>query len=892
MKNSKSKRFNFINENDNEIFFRKKIIQIASSNDGSFICGSTQNFLFKINYETIEKLTNKTIEKKYNYTNISLLEMHPSYDKKTFLACSKGKDIYIINFNNEEETKFTNESFSTINFIQWQNKNDNILLISSNNIIYIYDNNNLRSKIIEEEIPFSMKFLCITNSKLEEFQILIVGYNGIIKLWDFTDESKICKYSKNVLKDNIDIIEGNNNGCFILIGSKQSRILQNYEFSRVKIVFVFEFQIPDEGGKIINVSFIKKEGIVVSCESCFYLYYINGREIFFDQCFTFDRKVDNFKVFCNHLNSKDYFIYIRGQKLFAKEFKFDNHDLHLLSCFNILFKNNEINDIQNFYFQMKNKEDIIIDKINQKCFDIQIKDIIFQFQFFEKKTFPTISIKKNERYELNEILKQSIEIFDRNKKLNKSLIKFIDDLINIIKSNSLPKNIVPYVKTCTFTWTLDGKIILFKNNQIDFKQLKQSDKEITSSTHLKNFVKFCVDKNPSIKQIQNNDKLIEEDDEEINHIISLPLSKVINWGFSFERDINEILNYLNHSQSLPSIFVNKSKCKNEIENKNYLVNYEPPQRMNTGIFNEFNNKQKKIFYDINNNEFKMNILNKFEIHIFSKETLYNIISSIKDKNENSDISILICLLKQINYNINLILYEKNYVLINLYRQDLLNLLINLEKKKHYEYLFICIVAIIKRMYSDIIDSHINNPIDDKKSNNIDDNNSRSSKYYFKKVKSNSLINDPSFSNISESPAKINNSEMMNENNENILIGSSNNNELIVLDYDSSSDEYEYLANNKNREKLHIVRDKSRSFDLKKIEEKENNCNISLASYQIESKFKSKDMNDIFDNKVTKILLLYLDYFANELLFRKKRVSEREEIIEFLKLISYVKDKKI
>ena len=103
--------------------------------------------------------------------------------------------------------------------------------------------------------------------------------------------------------------------------------------------------------------------------------------------------------------------------------------------------------------------------------------------------------------------------------------------------------------------------------------------------------------------------------------------------------------------------------------------------MNQGIFNELNNKQKKIFYDINNYEFKMNILNKFEIHIFSKETLYNIISSIKDKSNYSDISVLICLLKQINYNINLILYEKNYVLINLYRQDLLNLLINLEKKK-------------------------------------------------------------------------------------------------------------------------------------------------------------------------------------------------------------------
>ena len=39
MKNSKSKRFNFPNAVDNEIYFGKKIIQISSSSDGSFICG-------------------------------------------------------------------------------------------------------------------------------------------------------------------------------------------------------------------------------------------------------------------------------------------------------------------------------------------------------------------------------------------------------------------------------------------------------------------------------------------------------------------------------------------------------------------------------------------------------------------------------------------------------------------------------------------------------------------------------------------------------------------------------------------------------------------------------------------------------------------------------------
>ena len=49
------------------------------------------------------------------------------------------------------------------------------------------------------------------------------------------------------------------------------------------------------------------------------------------------------------------------------------------------------------------------------------------------------------------------------------------------------------------------------------------------------------------------------------------------------------------------------------------------------------------------------------------------------------------------------------------------------------------------------------------------------------------------------------------------------------------------------------------------------------------------MNAIFDNQIKNNLLLYLYYFANELLFRKNRVSESGEIIQFLKLISYLKE---
>ena len=863
------KRFNITPNSKYGNDIGEKILEIEIANDGSFIGGSTANFLFKTYYRNL--ISRNKDKEEISQKNISIFEMHPSFDKKNYLACTIGNEILMINFQNDGPImkKYINEQEIKINFLQWQQKNSTILAsASSNKIIYIYDIHNLISKIEDDEIASSMKFLSIIDCKSKEFQILITGYEGKIKLWNFTEEiPKTPFHTKNVLNDKIDIIEGNNNGCYILIGSKKNRILQNYEFITNQIFFVFELRIPEEGKNIIHVSYFKKEGIVVACQSCCYLYYINDKVAILDQCFKFEQNINNFAIHCNCFDTKGYFVFTINQKFFVVELIFNNSNLKYQSCL-ISMKNEESINTKNFYIIMKNKEDIIIEKKNEYSFDIQIREVIIQVLFNSKNSFPTISIKKNNNLELNDILKESIKKFESNKNQNKSLINFIDELINLVKSNSLSKKeyfkkTVPYMKTCTFSWIPNGQIIFFQYNKIDFKQLKEKDKEITSSTNLKNWSKFCLNKNASIKQILNDDKLIEEEEEEeIKQIITQPLYKVINWDFSFDTDINEIFNYINSPLSLPTIFANNSNFKNNNQisflNKNSLVNTEIPHKLNI-TSNEVND-QKKIFYNVKNLENEMKILNNLKIQIFSKESLYDSLLNIKDDDLNK--KILLDLLEQIKNNFEKLKYQKYQVLLKFYKQKVLTILKTLEKKKEYEYLFIIVVEISKIMFSDIINQKIDNSFKENRYNNtIEDSKSIN----LNKMKKNSLIITP----LSPLSAKPLNSEQINtlSQEENILIGSSN--ESIGLDYDS-----ELLSS--NYDKGDSYKNNSNSFELN--EEKDDN----------DDKDKINDINLIFNKKFKITLLLYLYYFSCEL-EKKQRFVEKNEIRIFLELI-YLKFK--
>ena len=99
--------------------FGEKILEIEIANDGSFIGGSTANFLFKTYYRNL--ISRNKDKEEIRQENISIFEMHPSFDKKNYLACTKGNEILMINFQNVGPImkKYINEQEIKINFLQW-----------------------------------------------------------------------------------------------------------------------------------------------------------------------------------------------------------------------------------------------------------------------------------------------------------------------------------------------------------------------------------------------------------------------------------------------------------------------------------------------------------------------------------------------------------------------------------------------------------------------------------------------------------------------------------------------------------------------------------------------------------------------------------------------------
>ena len=103
------------------------------------------------------------------------------------------------------------------------------------------------------------------------------------------------------------------------------------------------------------------------------------------------------------------------------------------------------------------------------------------------------------------------------------------------------KEIIPYVQTCTFTWSPEGKLTVFKYNKIDFKQLNPKDKRITYNS-LDSWVKFCKSSEAKTKFISNDTKLIDDENDCPNKIITKPFKRLAPWNYSNDSNINFQLN--------------------------------------------------------------------------------------------------------------------------------------------------------------------------------------------------------------------------------------------------------------------------------------------------------------------------------------------------------------
>ncbi len=185
------------------------------------------------------------------------------------------------------------------------------------------------------------------------------------------------------------------------------------------------------------------------------------------------------------------------------------------------------------------------------------------------------------KYLINKISAQLSE-WENNIKKNASLLKYgmledlISELLDLIEKfkfintfseqekesakllfnnrnkNQQPRNIIPYPKTCSFTWNPNGQLLAFNYHKIDFSQLKQSDKIISNFNDLDDWVKYCKSKDyRNNKFSKSENKLFEEDS---NVIIYDKLRDLVDWKAIIDDGESAILNSINKAESFPNLF--------------------------------------------------------------------------------------------------------------------------------------------------------------------------------------------------------------------------------------------------------------------------------------------------------------------------------------------------
>ena len=492
------------------------------------------------------------------------------------------------------------------------------------------------------------------------------------------------------------------------------------------------------------------------------------------------------------------------------------------------------------------------------------------------------------------------------------------------------KEIIPYVQTCTFTWSPEGKLTVFKYNKIDFKQLNPKDKRITYNS-LDSWVKFCKSSEPKTKFISNDTKLIDDENDCPNKIITKPFKRLAQWNYSNDSNINFYLNYINCDKSLPKLFTfyesNDSnsntnqfigKHKNSLptipnsrsSNENSETSSMKNRSLNNININTMNDLRGKfLLYNVKNNEYQMRIIKRIKIKPLSSEAFYKSISSLLESIDDEETTVLVDTLNIINYNINHLIEQKSEFLISFQKKSLLTLFKTLEIKKKYEYLFLCVTVIASRIFYDCINvynkgnsTNVNMINEFKERKNI---RSGSSCIYFHRLFSNSFLGMSSKSlNSVKSGSKR---ELLGSKES--LISKESQQEYTLIDdqYGNIKDLVEYDENdyegvsvdeqsedeNKNNKKM---RNSELNYSLNsaninnkpkkdsKIEEyflsltqEYNECNANKPTHL-------NNLVKIFGKGIIDIIIKYLYFFANEL-HQMRRNEESDELKKFALLIS-------
>lgn len=459
------------------------------------------------------------------------------------------------------------------------------------------------------------------------------------------------------------------------------------------------------------------------------------------------------------------------------------------------------------------------------------------------------------------------------------------------------KEVIPYVQTCTFTWNPNGKLTVIKYNKIDFKELNSKDKRITYSS-LDNWVKFCKSSDPKTKFISSDTKLIDNENECPNKIITKPFHQMAQWTFSNDSNINFYLNYINSEKSLPKLFTFYDSNENITKHKNSLPNIpnsissnensETSSMKNRSVNNliTFNDLRGKILvYNVKNKEYEMKIIKRIKIRPLTSEAFYKSISSLLESIDDEETNVFVDTLNIINYNINYLLEQKSNFLITFQKKSLLTLFKTLEIKKKYEYLFLCVTVIASRIFYDYIGCNTSNK---------DTPRSGSTCIYFHRIFSNVILSPKASrkkSNLSSKDSLFSKDSL----HEYALIDEIEQSREELVEYDEN--DYEGVSiDEQGSEENNTIQKKKSEFNhsaniINKPKKDSKIEEYYLALTQEYNEFPSSggihnNLVKTFGKGIIQIIIKYLYFFANEL-HQMKRTDESEELNKFAFLISNV-----
>jgi hypothetical protein len=915
------KKFIIDFKENREIRAKSRILNISICPGNSHLIISTETDLFMIysfnDFFSIKKMSSKSkyekvkieIENylkdikrknknKNNLTSELIFELNPSADESITMAFCLNNTITKVFLLKNHFLGIEHEEKSNCKFIQWEN--DFLICAFENRTINIIKNLYIFKTIKDDDNMTSMKII-----HFQDFKLLVAGYNKKVKIINFNTilnyDIGIQSYLIQKLEGKIDIIEFLNQ--IILFCSKKNKAIYCYRFinNSIKPSLFNIIKNFNNVQEIVNVKLVLNEGIIVSCRNSIFIYFIKNNKVEYDSMISSYEDI----IFCSVINHRktNFLLYALNKKIKIYEIKFNEQELNFDSFDNDPEKNREL--ISTYINTLSNrKNDFIIKKIEDYAIQVEFEDdVILKIEFFIENLSYKFTILQYNEFHMKTILEKEIEKMNDRENYNDNLEYLESIKEKLLKLNKIIKS-----------------FDLYDSHSEEMVEITKIKKE-----QFLEFYKVLKTWQTIMKNKAPINNLFKEEEYELdNKIMTVPLRKIVEWDFSFEKiSIDKAFDFVNdnfNDYSSSTLFLNpkdsgklanplygrvkpkkmnsarkKSLCMSESYNsKKYNCNektiQEEDSKKNESDENSKNDSKNtsidNIYIEEQNENIKLNMKCKL-----TKETFiaYTVEINVKEYDYSKTI-VLYDLLGQINSFLQQIIDQKLSSLIELNRNFILDIFDILESHSEFAFLFICILPFSSIIWNEINRDFIRKvPLINKCRFNSRD--------YVQEARINSETYIKPKQNISDF---LSNSES-NDGNENqnsfddfILNAEETKNEDFKIYYNYIN---EYKIDNKltYRSSTNLNNDNNINYkkkfgriseDLTKSQRRIHKFNKSNISFLSLSNKNDKNLIEILGANFCNVIIDYVIFFSEELNLLNNDLADKSVINFFILVNKY------